>query len=303
MFSSSDSFDFTFQASSTTDFFPVFVLDNYFQSFHLASDDPSDLPLPPACLPEAADLIRRTSISHSASTLSLLHKNEIMYLPFQRLLPTIYLIRDLDNLLFFNYFAVHMAALQNDLALARIPFGSPLSDFWLLRARGYTDVDVDTMSQSTKAAAVSGTPFMAPRLSAHSQDVLFYLLWTRRQFHVYLMRVHTWGCKNTDVRHFFAPVSSSWVEPLSSTEVSELRRRLVAGPRAYGETWSAYATTAPTFPALPPLDITPEISSHSVDGCSLSCSPLRESALFTDSTLSVVLYEEIFLRVFHFFFL
>ena len=195
MFDSDNSLDFTFKASSTTDFFPFFDLDNYFPSFRIASDDPSDLPLPPACLPEAADLLRRTSISHSASTLSLLHKNEIMHLPFQRLLPSIYLIRDLDNILFFNYFAVHMAALQHDLTLARIPFGSSLSDFWILRARGYTTIDVDTMSPSTKAAAVSGTPFMAPRLSAHSHDVLFYLLWTRRQFHVYLMRVHTWGCQ------------------------------------------------------------------------------------------------------------
>ena len=238
MFSShSDaSIGFTFRLSSTTDFVPFFSLDDNFQSFHLASDDPADLPLPPASLPEAADQLRKTSISHSASTLSLLHKGEIMHLPFQRLLPSIYLIRDLDNLLFFNYFAVHMAALQKDLLLARIQPGSSLSDFWLLRARGYSDIDLDTMSPSTKAAAVTGIPFMAPRFSVDSQDVLFYLLWTRRQFHVYLMRVHTWGCTNTDVRHFFAPVHSSWVEPLTSADVSELRRRLVAGPTAYADT-------------------------------------------------------------------
>ena len=112
-----------------------------------------------------------------------------------------------------------MAALQKDLLLAGIQPCSSLSDFWLLRARGYTDIDLDTMSPSTKAAAVTGIPFMASRFSVDSQDVLFYLLWTRRQFHVYLMRVHTWGCTNTDVRHFFAPVHSSWVEPLTSADV------------------------------------------------------------------------------------
>ena len=165
---SDSSIGFTFRLSSTTEFVPFFSLDDNFQSFHLASDDPANLPLPPASLPEAADQLRKTSISHSASTLSLIHKGEIMHIPFQRVLPSIYLIRDLDNLLFFNYFAVHMAALQKDLLLARIQPGSSLSDFWLLRARGYTDIDLDTMSQSTKAAAATDIPFMAPRFSVDS---------------------------------------------------------------------------------------------------------------------------------------
>ena len=179
-----------------------FQLDDHFTSFHLESDHPADFPLPPASLFEAAESLRTMSIAHSASTLGLLHKGDIMHLPFQELLQSIYLIRDLNNLLFFNYFAVHMAALQKDLVLARIQPGSFLSDIWLLRARGYSDTDLSTMSQSTKAAAASGNPFMSPRFSVDSQDVLFYLLWTRRQFHVYLMRVHTWGCKHTGMRHF-----------------------------------------------------------------------------------------------------
>ena len=120
MFSSQSdsSIGFTFHQSSPMAFSPPFILDDHFQSFHLKSDDPTDLPLPPAYLPEAAELLRTISIRHSASTLALLHKGEIMHLPFQRLLPSIYLIRDLNNLLFFNYFAVHMAALQKDLLLA-----------------------------------------------------------------------------------------------------------------------------------------------------------------------------------------
>ena len=79
------------------------------------------------------------------------------------------------------------------------------------------------------------------------RDVRFYLLWTRRQFHVYLMRVHSWGRKQTGMRHLFAPVHSSWIESLTPAEVSELRRRCVAGPLAYADTWSTYATTAPDF--------------------------------------------------------
>ena len=268
---SDSTFNFTFQQSSSTDFLPPFSLDDHFTSFHLESDHPADLPLPSASLSEAAELIRKTSIAHSASTPGLIHKGEIMHLPFQQLLPCIYLIRDLDNLLFFNYFAVHMAAHPKDLLLARIQPGSFISYFWLLRTRGYSDTDLSMMPQSTKAAAVSGNPFMSPRFSVDSQDVIFYLLWTRRQFHVFLMRVHTWGCKHTGMRHFFAPVHSSWVEPLTPDEVSELRRRCVAGPRAYADTWSTYATTAPDFPPLPPFDLDQEISSHSIDDCSLSC--------------------------------
>ena len=101
MFSSrSDStFNFYFQQSSSND---LFSLDDHFTSFHLESDHPADSPLPPASLSEAAELIRNTSIAHSASTLGLIHKGEIMHLPFQQLLPSIYLIRDLDNLLFLN---------------------------------------------------------------------------------------------------------------------------------------------------------------------------------------------------------
>ena len=298
MFSNSDcGIHFTFDQSVSPD---LFALDNHFLSFHLVSDDPSDLPLPPATLSEAEDSIRKTSISHSGSTHKLLHKGEIMYLHLQQILPSIYLIRDLQPVLFFNYFAVHMAAFQKDLVLARIQPGSPLSDFWLLRARGYTATDLESLSPSTKAAAVSGNPFMSPRFPTDSQDVLFYLLWTRRQFHVYLMRVHTWGCKHTRLRHFFAPIQSSWVEPLTPDEVSELRRRVVAGPLAYADHWSAYATTTPDFPPLPPFDLDQEISSYSIDSYASSCTPLLESPLFTDSSIPIGLFEEIFLRFFPF---
>ena len=149
--------------------------------------------------------------------------------------------------------------------------------------------------------------FLATLLCLHGflwtlKMFFFYLLWTRRQFHVYLMRVHTWGCKHTGMRHFFAPVHSSWVELLPPDEMSELRRRCVAGPRAYADTWSTYATTAPDFPPLPPFNLDQENSSHSIGGCSLSCPSLRKSSLFTDSTISIALFEENFLRFFHSFF-
>ena len=104
------------------------------------------------------------------------------------------------------------------------------------------------------------------------------------------------------MRHFFAPVHSSWVEPLTPDEVSELRRRCVAGPRAYADTCSTYVTIAPDFPPLPPFYLDQEISSHSIDGCALSRPSLLESSLYTDSTISIALFEEIFLRFFHLFF-
>lgn len=76
----------------------------------------------------------------------------------------------------------------------------------------------------------------------------------------------------------------------------------MAGPFAYADHWSAYATTTPDFPPLPPFDLDQEILSYSIDSYVSSCTPLQESPLFMDSSIPIGLFEEIFLRFFHLFF-
>ena len=92
------SIDYTFDQSSSPD---SFSLDDHFVSFRSHSGNPADISLPPSTIPEAEDSIRRTSISHSGSTTRLLHKGEIMHLHLQQILPSIYLIRDLQPVIFF----------------------------------------------------------------------------------------------------------------------------------------------------------------------------------------------------------
>ena len=96
-----------------------------------------------------------------------------------------------------------MAALQKDLLLARIQPGSFISDFWLLRARGYSDPDLSIMSESAKAAAVSGNPFMSPRFSMDSQDVFFLSSLDASTVSCLFNACSYLGCKHTGMRLFF----------------------------------------------------------------------------------------------------
>ena len=272
----------------------------FFESFPDTSV-PEKVSLPPSTLFEARETLRLSLIRHSKETLSNLTSGQICSLHLQRVLPSKELIQDLTEHQFLNIFSVNFAAFQQDLRASNILPDSKYYIYWTLRAKGYTMKDYETFTPDQRVQASQGIPLAAPRIPSGSHDVLFYLLWTRRQFLVYMVEVDE-HCNMYDNPNYdaFVPSYATWKEPLISAEFSLLKTYADNGFKkfAYQMTHHSYRTE---FPKLPPMNITEEIDFYSIDRH-------HENFKFVDTNphvcggpkelFSVALYQEIYLRIY-----
>ena len=161
--------------------------------------------------------------------------------------------------------------------------------------------DYETFTPDQRVQASQGIPLAAPRIPSGSHDVLFYLLWTRRQFLVYMVEVDQ-HCNMYDNSAYdaFVPSYATWKEPLISAEFILLENYADNGFKKFANqmTRHSYRTE---FPRLPPMDITAEIDFYSIDRH-------HENVKFVDinphvsggpkQLFPVALYQEIYLRLF-----
>lgn len=275
----------------------------FFQTF-LTNLDPEQCPLPPSTIPEALETLREASIRHSQQTLQNLDVGDICSLHLQSILPSKVLIGDLTNLQYYNIFSVNLAAFQQDLHAANILPTTSVYEYWILRARGYSSADCAGFSTAeSRDHAIRGIPLTAPSIPTDSHDALYYLLWTRRQFLVYMAKVDLHSTRyNHPYINLLVPLAgATWKEPLTAAESARLKAYAAVGFKKFAYQ-SEHHDFHPDseFPKLPPMDIKEEITIYSIDR-------VHEDFDFFDSPntingpkefFTVNIYQEIYLRIF-----